>query len=354
MAEKSTSSETTDDNSSGSRLAIDIKTREKTQEIDPELDELLDSVLEDLNEGPAKENVKGAKCDSQPDVKKTKSAATNSVQKTEAVIEPKDESTKKYGPSIPPAQEALFNELFGSSEVASEATKEFQNAMQDFMKDIEEMGGNHSPPDFANFFGAPTAQPPAAGASQPKSDGTTPLPNNPADLNQTLGETFQRLSQTAQELQGDEHMFRSMGDLNLGGGGPGGPDNIFLPMMQEMMQGLLSKDVLYPSLKEIIDKYPEWLENNESSLEKSEFERYKKQQKMMGQLCDLYESEKSSDRQEVKQQRLLQIIELVQQMESLGQPPKELAGDMPFGFDLDENGLPKFPGMPSGEQCAIM
>ena len=38
-------------------------------------------------------------------------------------------------------------------------------------------------------------------------------------------------------------------------GAEGGAE--FMPMMQGMMQTLLSKDVLYPSLKEIVDKVSE-------------------------------------------------------------------------------------------------
>jgi hypothetical protein len=47
-----------------------------------------------------------------------------------------------------------------------------------------------------------------------------------------------------------------MGSMNLGSPGAGGDggDMEFMPMMQHMMKSLISKDVLYPSLKEISDK----------------------------------------------------------------------------------------------------
>ena len=44
-----------------------------------------------------------------------------------------------------------------------------------------------------------------------------------------------------------------MGNMNMGGPGAAG-DMEFMPMMQHMMRSLISKDVLYPSLKEISDK----------------------------------------------------------------------------------------------------
>ena len=39
-----------------------------------------------------------------------------------------------------------------------------------------------------------------------------------------------------------------------GGGGGGADDGNILPIMQSIMQNLLSKEVLYPSLKEITGK----------------------------------------------------------------------------------------------------
>lgn len=55
----------------------------------------------------------------------------------------------------------------------------------------------------------------------------------------------------------------------------------FLPFMQGMMQSLLSKEVLYPSLKELVDKYPAWLEEKKTSLPAEDLERYQKQLDLM-------------------------------------------------------------------------
>ena len=48
-------------------------------------------------------------------------------------------------------------------------------------------------------------------------------------------------------------MLSGMGLGDPGASGEGG-DLDFAPMMQNMMKGLMSKEVLYPSLKEISDK----------------------------------------------------------------------------------------------------
>lgn len=50
----------------------------------------------------------------------------------------------------------------------------------------------------------------------------------------------------------NEDFFKAMSDMNLEGGSEGELD--FLPLMQGMMQNLLSKDVLYPALKDLQEK----------------------------------------------------------------------------------------------------
>jgi len=44
-------------------------------------------------------------------------------------------------------------------------------------------------------------------------------------------------------------------------------------MMERMMQSLLSKELLYPAIKDIRDKYPDWLAENREKLPEDEFEK---------------------------------------------------------------------------------
>lgn len=58
-------------------------------------------------------------------------------------------------------------------------------------------------------------------------------------------------------------------------------DGDFFPFMQDMMQSLLSKDVLYPSLKDLVDRYPAWLTEKKESLPPDDLTRYEKQFEIM-------------------------------------------------------------------------
>ncbi|XP_070182579.1 peroxisomal biogenesis factor 19-like [Littorina saxatilis] len=125
-----------------------------------------------------------------------------------------------------------------------------------------------------------------------------------------------------------------------------------MPMMQELMQTLLSKNVLYPSLKEISGKYPAYMSENKSKLEASDLDLYQRQFELMTSICAVYEEEQASDMDSVKTQRFEKLLDLMQQMQELGQPPKDIVGEMAPGLEFDENGMPKIPGM--GSQCRLM
>ncbi|XP_072049748.1 peroxisomal biogenesis factor 19-like [Amphiura filiformis] len=206
-----------------------------------------------------------------------------------------------------------------------------------------------------------------SGSTAPSSN-TEASPSNEDDMARTLGETLNRLSQNAQELQQDSGMtgdfMRAFEGMNMGGGDG---DAELLPMMQSIMQNLLAKEVLYPSLKEVVGKYPEWLTEKKDSIPQSDHDRYSKQLEVMQRLCTEYEAETDSDSTDVKQQRTMRVMDLIQQMESLGQPPPDIVGDMGPGFQFDEDGSPRIPGMipgmppgmmppgmPNPEQCSIM
>lgn len=122
--------------------------------------------------------------------------------------------------------------------------------------------------------------------------------------------------------------------------------NAFLPFMQGMMQSLLSAEVLLPSLKEIVRNYPTWLEENESKISVEDKERYENQLKLMQEVVSELEKEKSDDSAEVKKQRFDIVLERMQKMQELGQPPSDLVGEGELPTNLE--------ALPGAEQCSIM
>ena len=281
---------------------------------DQELDELLDSALEDFSKETVSRNVS----------ENQSSATTESPSCVQS-----DQND----------QEDLFNGVF-----QGEAQKQFQTMMKALAGDNPEM--------FENFDKL------AMAAAQ-----TGDNPEQQQNFEHTLQQTLSSMTQNTQQLQSEpseDELMRMLGGMGLGAGGlgaegeaAGGDMADFMPMMQTMMKSILSKDVLYPSLKDISTKYPLYLAENKEKLNSKDLSNYTRQHEIMERICVEFEAEQDSDSETMKAARLDRIMDLMEQMRGCGQPPTELVGDMPPGFDNSMfgagSGLPTPP-----DQCLIM
>jgi len=141
-------------------------------------------------------------------------------------------------------------------------------------------------------------------------------------------------------------MFANLG-VSDGGGAPGaaglqeGFTNL-MPMMEGMMQSLLSKDLLYPAMKELAEKYPDYLADNRATLSEEQYAAYNKQCELTRRICFKFEEENAEkDTEAVKKERFAAVMGMMQEMQALGHPPKELTGETGDGP----------PAMP--QECSI-
>lgn len=274
---------------------------EKTNE-DKELDELLDSALEDLTRNPtvpAKE--KTTKKDDCKEVEEIEEIGEANIEEFNAQW---NDEIKKLAANYESTMEALLGQFAQGGPAPSN---------QDVNSSIKEL---------------------AEAASQAfLNEGKA---ND--EVTATIAETLKNLSQGAEMAMNNElseehiaSMFSNMG-LSEDGNGDGGF------MLQGMMQALLSKEVLYPGLKEIADKYPAWLEENRAKLDETQLDRYTKQCALMKTVCTELEQETESDSVEMKKERTNKVLGLMQQMEHLGEAPADLVGTKPAGNVLDPQG----------------
>lgn len=188
----------------------------------------------------------------------------------------------------------------------------------------------------------------AALASDPN---TTAMPEIDPAFTQSITDVLKGLSEGQQNLQqpfSSDDIAGMFGNINLN---EGGDNNAFLPFMQGMMQSLLSADVLLPSLKELSSKYPSYLAENGSKLSAEDKERYENQLKLMLEVCVELEKEKAEDSADVKKDRFTLVLDRMQKMQELGQPPSEILGE---GV---EAAIPNLTQMPEGlnnDQCSLM
>ncbi|KAG6443934.1 peroxisomal biogenesis factor 19 [Manduca sexta] len=280
-------------------------------DMDPELDDLLDSALKDMTKPEKKE-----------------AAAEGS---SEAQNMWSEEFIKEAAAQFETNMAAILGSFSGVPE--DQITQE--QIAQTFSKMAE--------------AAAQVLKPPGEG------DQVEPPVNDPAvndkieQVSAAITQTLHNLNTNSENLQtpfNEQDLANMFNNFNLGEGGQ--DSNMFVPFMQGMMQSLLSKEVLYPSLKELLDKYPTWLVENKGKIEQSEYERFEKQEQLMQQVCAELEPEQESDPEDVKKKRFEKVLELMQKMQDLGQPPTELVGDIgspPQGFA---------PPAANDGQCRIM
>ncbi|KAG5684974.1 hypothetical protein PVAND_014178 [Polypedilum vanderplanki] len=281
---------------------------------DEELDELLDSALEDFEKVAIKDN--GAKTS-------TSKPATS------------DEEVED------PPMETLWNDQF-----IAEQAKLFEKQMADIFG--ASAGDTEVTPEQLQLGFQRIAEA-AALATDPNA--TQQIPDIDPTFTQSIKDVLKGLSEGQQNLQqpfNAEDIAGMFGNINLN---ESGESNAFLPFMQGMMQSLLSAEVLLPSLKELSSKYPNWLTENSSKLNPEEKERYENQYKLMKEVCDELEKEKSDDSADVKKERFNIVLDRMQKMQELGQPPAEILGEGA------ENTMP-LPNLPTSadgnEQCSVM
>ncbi|XP_029498929.1 peroxisomal biogenesis factor 19-like [Oncorhynchus nerka] len=290
---------------------------ETLAEQDTELDELLDSALDDFE--------------------KTNPAPPAPVPAA-AAAPPSAKGSEEKPPLLEDSQ--FFEALF-EGEMASQAKEEWEKAMTELAQEEPELLQHfHKLSEAAGKVGTDVA--------------------SQQEFTSCLKDTLSGLAKNADNLQSaglaGEDLAKTLEGLGLDEGGQGGgEDGNILPIMQSIMQNLLSKEVLYPSLKEITEKYPEWLNSNRQSLPADQFQRYEQQHKVMGEICSQFEKEGERSGRD-GENRFESILELMQQLQDLGQPPKELAGESPPGlnFDLESLNLPGASGAGAAEQCSIM
>ena len=91
-----------------------------------------------------------------------------------------------------------------------------------------------------------------------------------------------------------------------------------LPFMEQMMKSLLSKEVLYPPLKDLREKYPDWLADNRQSLPEPDYQRFNRQYQVTKLICEEFESN--------SEPKFDRVFDLMQQMQGHGHPPEDLIG----------------------------
>ncbi|KAH9423995.1 Peroxisome chaperone and import receptor [Dermatophagoides pteronyssinus] len=199
------------------------------------------------------------------------------------------------------------------------------------------------------------------------------------DLHESLLSSLKVISEKAQSISKDQSIFsddemaKIMTNLAVSSSGETGDndenikDNMFelnkiMPLMSNIMENLLSKDFLYPTLSELKSKYPAYLAENQSTLSKDDYCRYESQLKIIRKICEEFENDdndKETNNDEMKSIRFNRILSLMQTMQSFGTPPSALVSgntDMMFNDHLNAMNNPDYgqQQQQQQQQCNII
>eukprot|EP01041_Mallomonas_annulata_P000380 gene380-693_t len=106
-----------------------------------------------------------------------------------------------------------------------------------------------------------------------------------------------------------------------------------------VMRQLLSRDLMYDPVKQVCDKFPEWLAMHKSNLSGNDYTNYGKQYQIFQKILAVYDTEPEN---------FPRLMELMFEMQEYGQPPADIIKGLAPGLMFDENGMPIMPNMGAG------
>lgn len=153
--------------------------------------------------------------------------------------------------------------------------------------------------------GAGDAPPPPAAASASAGPAPSAPPAEDASFQETIRRTMERMQAsgdqaTAAAAEGPaddfmSEMLKQLSSGDLGALGGDGSEEEFSKMLMGMMEQLTNKEILYEPMKELDDKFPEWLAKNRNSTPKEDLKRYEEQQSVVREIVAKFEEKTYSD-----------------------------------------------------------
>ncbi|KAF5689787.1 PEX19-like protein [Fusarium denticulatum] len=125
-------------------------------------------------------------------------------------------------------------------------------------------------------------------------------------------------------------MLKQLSSGDLGDLGGDGSEEEFSKMLMGMMEQLTNKEILYEPMKELDEKFPEWLIKNRDSTPKDDLKRYEEQQSIVREIVAKFEEKTYSDSNAADREF---IVDKMQKMQAAGSPPSDLVGDMQSAQD---------------------
>lgn len=155
----------------------------------------------------------------------------------------------------------------------------------------------------------------------------------PQNFDDVMKDTMDRLKKSGKNI--DEQIKNDQSASNpedvltqllagMGGAGGEGGDLDMSKLLVDMLEQLSSKEVLYEPIKDLNTKFPEYLEENKGKISQQDYDNYTKQYDITVEIIAIFEAPGYTDEDKAKRD---QVNTLLESLQDLGQPPKELVGE---------------------------
>lgn len=248
------------------------------------------------------------------------------VRKTFALLDFTDLLTRspdmldEFNPSVPEPKAATIPKPAAVAEEEGISDDDFAKQIEAGMANL--LGDLESSPDMqAQFetmmkqFGgaADNAPPPTSGFK----DSTAKSAPGEESFQDTIKKTMERMqasgaSATAAASSAKEEdllaeMMKAMGGMD---GGEGSEED-FSKMLLGMMEQLTNKEILYEPMKELHNKFPEWMVKNEGKVGEADMTRYREQQAYVKEIVGRFERKGYSDENEDDREYIVERMQKV-------------------------------------------
>ncbi|TDZ27466.1 Peroxisomal biogenesis factor 19 [Colletotrichum spinosum] len=304
---------------------------------DPDEDDLDD--LDDMLEEFSAVNVDSKK----PEAPATAAPAATSSAKPAAVAD--DEAEEKSLEDLLSSDDFAKQLQAGMADLIGELEKnpEMQAQFDDVFKHINSAAQEAEPPAQPTAKGAQA--PPQTTPSASKAPASDPIADG--SFQETIRKTMERMQASGEQATAAAaesstedflaEMMKQLGDGNL----EGGNEEEFSKMLMGMMEQLTNKEILHEPMKELNEKFPEWLEKNRDKTPAEDLKRYEEQQALVKEIVAKFEEKTYADSNAADREY---IVDRMQKMQAAGSPPSDLVGDMPSAqeaFNADESCNPQ-------------
>lgn len=186
--------------------------------------------------------------------------------------------------------QAGMADLLGNLETSPDMQAQFESMMK-------ELGGAGAPAVTESGVA-----PPAPSSSTKPKTATSSSAAAEESFQETIKKTMQRMQASGESATaaagaaGDSEadMLAEMMKAMSGMEGEGGEED-FSKMILGMMEQLTNKEILYEPMKELHDKFPEWMEKNVSTQPEDDLKRYREQQNYVKEIVERFEAKSYSD-----------------------------------------------------------